>query len=122
MKIAIFIILGLFLLTNIIFVGYLKPSSINAHIFFSLFLSLPYILLALLTAFWVKTKLDLLVIYAVLGAVGLFGIWAVINISFINPDPQGAISLAFVSVMQSIAVLVLIPVVKMISLKLMSKK
>lgn len=93
---------------SLVFVEQLKPSSLGARAFFTFWLLLPYIALAVGLMFlkeriWATAG----VIVAVLAAVG--GLLFLSNVIFLRSDPQGAIAVFFTPVYQAIGIAILLP-------------
>jgi hypothetical protein len=95
-------------MVSLYFVYLLKPTSALAIALFSIWLILPYIILAVTLAFSTRGAIDVanLVVTSLVVAGGLLFLVLVI---FIRPDAQGAIAVFFTPMYQGIAMVVLIP-------------
>lgn len=78
------------------FVTQAKPSSLTAFIVLTGWMLLPYVLMVIQT---VKSRHPSINLGSVLVALILAN-WALVDIFFIHPDPQGAIAMFMVSPMQ----------------------
>jgi hypothetical protein len=96
-------------LLTLFFITVLKPTTLNAALMFGGWLLLPYAVLALGVAFFVKdersAKAWLLLILLVAGG----GLLFLANILFGRPDAQGGLGIAFTPIYQALAAGVLLP-------------
>lgn len=95
-------------IVSLFFVYLLKPTSAEATALFSIWLLLPYIILAVILAFSTRVAIDvanlLVTLFVVAG-----GLLFLVVVIFIRPDPQGGIAVFFTPMYQGVAMVVLIP-------------
>lgn len=93
---------------SLVFVNILKPTSVGATAFFSAWLVLPYVVLALLI-YAAKERASMVanVTVAVLVAGG--GLLFLTDVIFLRPDPQGGIGVLFTPIYQAIGIALLLP-------------
>jgi len=120
MKLLNAIICALILITSsttILFVKALKPVSSGAFVFFAIWLILPYVaMIAALILLHLKNK-ALLHCYASTVIVTTGGILFLSDIIYWHPDPQGAIAVILIPMLQGIVFAVLLPIYSWISKK-----
>jgi len=120
MKLLNAIICALILITSsttILFVKALKPVSSGAFVFFAVWLILPYVaMIAALILLHLKNK-ELLHCYASAVIVTTGGILFLSDIIYWHPDPQGAIAVLMIPMLQGIVFAVLLPIFSWISKK-----
>ena len=99
---------------SLMFVHSLKPASVAAATFFSIWLLLPYLILAMVlaTRARIATEIANLTVTVLVVAGGLLFLTIVI---FVRPDPQGGIAVLFTPVYQGIAMVILVPLSRWIS-------
>ncbi|MDQ3149214.1 MAG: hypothetical protein M3Q38_04730 [Chloroflexota bacterium] len=99
---------------SLMFVHSLKPTSVEAAAFLSIWLLLPYLILAIVLAIraHIATEIANLTVTVLVVAGGLLFLTIVI---FVRPDPQGGIAVLFTPVYQSIAMVILVPLSRWIS-------
>ena len=90
-------------LSNIFFVTALKPVGFGAFIFFLLWLTAPYVLLAF---FYQKEEITPRKKNIAIWLIVLGGLAMHIDMIFINPDAQGALGVLIVPVLQFIAIII----------------
>lgn len=95
-------------IVSLFFVYLLKPTSAEATALFSIWLLLPYIILAVILAFSTRVAINvanlLVTLFVVVG-----GLLFLVVVIFIRPDPQGGIAVFFTPMYQGVAMVVLIP-------------
>ena len=81
---------------SLMFVHSLKPTSVEAATFFSIWLLLPYLILAIVLALraHIATEIANLTVTVLVVAGGLLFLTIVI---FVRPDPQGGIAVLFMN-------------------------
>jgi hypothetical protein len=99
---------------SLVFVHSLKPTSAGAAAFFSIWLLLPYLILAIVLAIraHMATEIADLIVTVLVVAGGLLFLTIVV---FVRPDPQGGIAVLLTPVYQGIAMVILVPLSRWIS-------
>jgi hypothetical protein len=99
---------------SLVFVHSLKPTSVKAATFFSIWLLLPYLILAIVLAIraHMATEIADLIVTVLVVAGGLLFLTIVV---FVRPDPQGGIAVLLTPVYQGIAMVILVPLSRWIS-------
>jgi hypothetical protein len=99
---------------SLVFVHSLKPTSVKAATFFSIWLLLPYLILAIVLAIraHIATEIADLIVTVLVVAGGLLFLTIVV---FVRPDPQGGIAVLLTPVYQGIAMVILVPLSRWIS-------
>lgn len=110
--ISILILITLF--STIFFVSALKPVSSLAFLFLTLWLLSPYILIIISIILLNLNNKATLHWYAVTFLVTAGSIFLLTDIIFWHPDPQGAIGVLLLPIIQSIAFAALLPISKWI--------
>jgi hypothetical protein len=95
-------------IVSLFFVYLLKPTSAEATALFSIWLLLPYIILAVILAFSTRVAIDVANLVVTLFVV-VGGLLFLVVVIFIRPDPQGGIAVFFTPMYQGVAMVVLIP-------------
>ena len=95
-------------IVSLLFVYLLKPTSAEATALFSIWLLLPYIILAVILAFSTRVAIDVANLVVTLFVV-VGGLLFLVVVIFIRPDPQGGIAVFFTPMYQGVAMVVLIP-------------
>ena len=95
-------------IVSLFFVYLLKPTSAEATALFSIWLLLPYIILAVILAFSTRIAIDVANLVVTLFVV-VGGLLFLVVVIFIRPDPQGGIAVFFTPMYQGVAMVVLIP-------------
>jgi len=95
-------------IVSLFFVYLLKPTSAEATALFSIWLLLPYIILAVILAFSTRVAIDVANLVVTLFVV-VGGLLFLVVVIFIRPDPQGGIAVFFTPIYQGVAMVVLIP-------------
>lgn len=95
-------------IVSLLFVYLLKPTSAEATALFSIWLLLPYIILAVILAFSTGVAIDVANLVVTLFVV-VGGLLFLVVVIFIRPDPQGGIAVFFTPMYQGVAMIVLIP-------------
>lgn len=95
-------------IASLFFVYILKPTSAEATALFSIWLLLPYIILAAILAFGASVAIDVANLVVTLFVV-VGGLLFLVVVIFIRPDPQGGIAVFFTPMYQGVAMIVLIP-------------
>jgi hypothetical protein len=95
-------------IVSLFFVYLLKPTSAEATALFSIWLLLPYIILAVILAFSTRVAVDVANLVVTLFVV-VGGLLFLVVVIFIRPDPQGGIAVFFTPMYQGVAMVVLIP-------------
>jgi len=95
-------------IVSLFFVYILKPTSAEATALFSIWLLLPYIILAAILAFSASVAIDVANLVVTLFVV-VGGLLFLVVVIFIQPDPQGGIAVFFTPLYQGVAMIVLIP-------------
>ena len=101
-------------IVSLFFVYLLKPTSAEATALFSIWLLLPYIILAVILAFSTRVAIDVANLVVTLFVV-VGGLLFLVVVIFIRPDPQGGIAVFFTPMYQGVAMVVLIPLSRWIS-------
>ena len=94
-------------IVSLFFVYLLKPTSAEATALFSIWLLLPYIILAVILAFSTRVAVDVANLVVTLFVV-VGGLLFLVVVIFIRPDPQGGIAVFFTPMYQGVAMVVLI--------------
>ena len=103
--------------TTVLFVKALKPSSSGAFMFFSVWLLLPYVaMIGALISLHRQGKAALH-FHAATVIVSAGGILLLTDIIYWHPDPQGAIAVIMIPMLQGITFAVLLPIFSWISKK-----
>jgi hypothetical protein len=99
---------------SLVLVHSLKPTSVKAATFFSIWLLLPYLILAIVLAIraHMATEIADLIVTVLVVAGGLLFLTIVV---FVRPDPQGGIAVLLTPVYQGIAMVILVPLSRWIS-------
>jgi hypothetical protein len=100
-------------IVSLFFVYLLKPTSAEATALFSIWLLLPYIILAVILAFSTRVAIDVANLVVTLFVV-VGGLLFLVVVIFIRPDPQGGIAVFFTPMYQGVAMVVLIPLLRWI--------
>ena len=95
-------------IVSLFFVYLLKPTSAEATALFSIWLLLPYMILAVILAFSTRVAIDVANLVVTLFVV-VGGLLFLVVVIFIRPDPQGGIAVFFTPMYQGVAMVVLIP-------------
>ena len=101
-------------IVSLFFVYLLKPTSAEATALFSIWLLLPYVILAVILAFSTRVAIDVANLVVTLFVV-VGGLLFLVVVIFIRPDPQGGIAVFFTPMYQGVAMMVLIPLSRWIS-------
>jgi hypothetical protein len=102
------ILLGLAALVTLFFVRTLQPGTAGVAVFLSVWLLLPYAVMAAVLELSARTPVAMAdVVTTSLVAVG--GLAFLTLVIFIDPDPQGGIAVFFTPVYQGIAMMILFP-------------
>src|SRR4051812_44875662 len=109
MKALSYAMLAVCALVSLAFVSALKPSSIGAAAFFSVWLVLPYAALALGLTFVAKERASTIAYAVVVAIVTVGGLLILTDVIFLHPDPQGGIAVLFTPVWQAVAIGILVP-------------
>jgi hypothetical protein len=100
-------------IVSLFFVYLLKPTSAEATALFSIWLLLPYVILAVILAFSTRVAIDVANLVVTLFVV-VGGLLFLVVVIFIRPDPQGGIAVFFTPMYQGVAMVVLIPLLRWI--------
>lgn len=94
---------------SLLFVVKLKPSGAAAFAFLSIWLSLPYVAMAVLLFYLQRGGVALLpwCLAAVLVALG--GLYVLVDVIYLHPDAQGAIAVVLTPLLQGIGFIVAAP-------------
>ena len=109
MKAIGYFVLAAAALASLVFVQILKPTSLGATLFFSGWLLLPYVALALVLIFGAKKRVSAKAIVVVVVVVAGAGLLFLTDIIYWHPDPQGGIAVLFTPIYQSFGIGVLLP-------------
>jgi hypothetical protein len=109
-----YVLLAAAAVVSLVFVHSLKPTSVKAATFFSIWLLLPYLILAIVLAIraHMATEIADLIVTVLVVAGGLLFLTIVV---FVRPDPQGGIAVLLTPVYQGIAMVILVPLSRWIS-------
>lgn len=94
---------------SLVFVNVLKPTSIGAAAFLSMWLILPYAALALTLMFFAKERASKVANVIVAVLVAGSGLLFLADVIFLRPDPQGGIAVLFTPIYQAFGIAVLLP-------------
>jgi hypothetical protein len=106
--IGYFVLVGA-VLASLVFVQALKPTSLWAAVAFSAWLSLPYIVLALVLVFTVRKRASMKASVFVIVVLAGAGLLFLTDIIYLHPDAQGGIAVLFTPIYQGIGMGVLLP-------------
>ena len=109
MKALSYAILAVSALVSIAFVNVLKPNSLGAAAFFTVWLVLPYAALALGLTFFAKERASAIAYVVVVAIVTVGGLLFLTYVIFLHPDPQGGIAVLFPPVYQAVGIGILVP-------------
>lgn len=101
--------------TTIWFVSALKPTSIGAFVFFSIWLILPYAIMSTALIFLQRKGSASFHWYVVAVMVSAGGILFLTDVVFWHPDAQGSIAVLMTPILQVGALAFLLPVVLLVS-------
>jgi hypothetical protein len=98
-------------IASLFFVRALKPTSMVATVLISIWLLLPYMILAVIVSLRTRLAIEManLAVALLVAAGGLLFLTMVI---FVQPDPQGGIAVFFTPLYQGIAMIVLFPLLR----------
>ena len=94
---------------SLAFVNVLKPNSLGAAAFFTVWLVLPYAALALGLTFFAKERASAIACVVVVAIVTVGGLLFLTYVIFLHPDPQGGIAVLFTPVYQAVGIGILVP-------------
>ena len=109
MKALSYAILAVSALVSLTFVNVLKPNSLGAAAFFTVWLVLPYAALALGLTFFAKERASAIAYVVVVAIVTVGGLLFLTYVIFLHPDPQGGIAVLFTPVYQAVGIGILVP-------------
>jgi len=112
MKSIGYLVLAVAALGSLVFVQVLNPTSYWVTAFFSGWLLLPYVALALALIFRARERTSVMAIVIVAVVVAGAGLLFLTDIIVLHPDPQGGIAVLFTPIYQSIGMAVLLPTCK----------
>lgn len=105
-----FLLIAAAVCTSVLFVGALKPTSTAGFAFFTVWLVLPYAAMgAALVLLHRKGSTALGPGYAAAGSVSVGGIAFLADVVFWHPDPQGALAVLMIPLLQGVALALLLP-------------
>ena len=104
MKTIGYVVLAAAAAISLTFIRVLKPTSFGAVAFFTGWLLLPYVALALVLVFWTKDRIAMISGLVVVVLVTAGGLLFLTQIIFINPDPQGGIAVLFTPIYQAVGI------------------
>jgi hypothetical protein len=109
-----YVLLAAAAVVSLVFVHSLKPTSVKAATFFSIWLLLPYLILTIVLTIraHMATEIADLIVTILVVAGGLLFLTIVV---FVRPDPQGGIAVLLTPVYQGIAMVILVPLSRWIS-------
>ena len=109
MKALSYAILAVSALVSVAFVNVLKPNSLGAAAFITVWLVLPYAALALGLTFFAKERASAIAYVVVVAIVTIGGLLFLAYFIFLHPDPQGGIAVLFTPVYQAVGIGILVP-------------
>ncbi|HQS60043.1 MAG TPA: hypothetical protein PKZ37_16825 [Gallionellaceae bacterium] len=102
-------------ITTVYFAHILKPTSVGAYIFITVWLLLPHLVMAALLVFAKRNPSALSHLNLVIPLVAIGGILFLVFVMFLNSDAQGGIAVLLTPIYQGIALVFLIPIVQWLS-------
>jgi len=112
-----FLLMSIAACTTVWFVSALKPTSIGAFVFFSVWLISPYAIMSAALMFLGYKDRLCFHWYVVAVIVSAGGILFLADIIFWHPDSQGAIAVLMTPILQGGALVLLLPIVWWVSRK-----
>ncbi len=100
MKSTTLVLIAIAAIISVVFVNTLKPTSTKAFIFFSVWLTLPYIIMSAALIFLDCKGKASFYWYVVGVVVSVSGILFLANVIFWHPDAQGAIAVLMTPILQ----------------------
>ncbi len=94
---------------SLFFIVKLQPASVAAFAFLAVWLALPYAAMALLLIVLQRKGKPLLPWCVAMFLTSFGGIYVLLDVTYLNPDAQGAIGVVLTPVLQGIAFLVSAP-------------
>lgn len=94
---------------SLLFVVKLKPSGAAAFAFLSIWLSLPYVAMAVLLFYLQRGGVALLPWCLAAALVALGGLYVLVDVIYLHPDAQGAIAVVLAPLLQGIGFIVAAP-------------